>query len=256
MILWLTMEKIQDRFLEEVKENLKRLGIKVILFDLDDTLIYTQELFIKYMDEFVATVALETGINIETVKTDLEKLNNEEYKKMGVNPERWAFVAQRMAVEREGYGKSTINNLAILGKIYTDTPRLKSGSVAMLEILRLAGVRMALVTHANEDWTFRKLESTGIAEYFETIKIVNENKHKGAEDWVEVANELGVLPSECLVLGDSLSGDIIPGATIGARTMWLHTGSNWSMYRVGTVPESTVHLDEINQLLSALEGLR
>jgi FMN phosphatase YigB (HAD superfamily) len=249
------MEKFQDRFLEEVKEKFAKLGIKALLFDFDDTLIYTQELFIKYMDEYVAKVSLESGLDLDIVRGDLERLNNEEFKKMGVNPERWAVVAQRMADEREGYGESTINSLKILGKIYTDSPRVKPGAVAMLEILRMADTRMALVTHANEDWTLRKLENTGVADYFEVIKIVDENKHKGVEDWKEVADKMGILPKECLILGDSLGGDIIPGDMIGARTVWLHTGSTWSMYRAGTVPEATVHLDNINELLSALEEL-
>ena len=33
------MEKYVDRFYQEIGENLKRLGVKVLLFDLDDTLI-------------------------------------------------------------------------------------------------------------------------------------------------------------------------------------------------------------------------
>lgn len=250
------MEKYKDRFFAEVSEKLNKLNIKVMLFDLDDTLIYTQEIFIKYMDEYIVTVASETGIDATVVREDLERLNDEEYKKVGVNPERWTVVAQRMIDERKGYGESTINNLDILRKIYTDSPRLKPGAVAMLEILRMVGVRMALVTHANKEWTMRKLESTGIAEYFEVIKIVDENKHKGVEDWIEVVSEMEVLPTECLTLGDSLGGDIIPSASMGARTMWLHTGSTWSMYRMGKVPETTIHLDEVNQLLSALDGLR
>lgn len=250
------MEKHEDLFLEELRERLKILGIKAILFDLDDTLIYTQELFIKYMDEFIEKVSRETDLPISTVRSDLERLNDEEYKVMGVNPERWANVVSRMSVEGNGYGDSPINNLDILGNIYIDPPRLKSGVKAILSILNGAKIQTALVTHANVEWTKRKLNSTGLGEYFETIKIVDENRHKGVGDWMEVVMDLGVLPTECLVLGDSLSGDIIPGSEMGARTMWLHTGSSWGMYRKGNVPEDTVHLDEPNQLLFAIERLR
>ena len=250
------MEKFQDRFFEEIREKLKNLGIKVVLFDFDDTLIYTQELFTKYMDMFISTVSSETGLDQKVVREDLERLNNEEYKTRGVNPERWRYVVERMVFEREGYGKSPINNLVILMQIYLDNPRLKPGSVAMLEILKTANVRMALVTHANKEWTLRKLESTGVAHYFETIKVVDENKHKGIDDWMAVAEEMGVNYDECLTLGDSLGGDIIPSAQMGARTMWLHKGNTWSMYRTGQLPENTVILDELTQMLSALETMR
>jgi FMN phosphatase YigB (HAD superfamily) len=250
------MEKYKDRFFAEVRENLNRLNIKVILFDLDDTLIYTHELFKKYMDEYIEAVSAETGLSLEVVRADLERLDSEEYKKVGVNPERWVIVARRMSEELAGYGEASINNINILEKIYTDNPRVKSGVFGLLEILKEVGVRMCLVTHANEAWTERKLDSTGLAKYFEVIKIVDENRHKGAQDWLETINEVNESAEECLILGDSLSGDVIAGASIGARTMWLHTGSTWSVYRTGEVPETTVHLDEVTQLLSALDGLR
>ncbi len=250
------MEKFQDRFFEEKRELLKSLGIKAILFDFDDTLIYTQELFIKYMDEYIEVVALETGLDRKVVREDVERLNDEEYKQMGVNPERWCVVAERMAREREGYGESAIRNLYVLGKIYTDEPRVKEGARAVLQILSDMGIKMGMVTHANVDWTWRKMAKVKMVDFFDAIVIADENKHKGVEHWLSVMEELGVTPEECLVIGDSLGGDIIPTAKVGARTMWLHTGSSWSMYRTGEIPESTVHLDQINQVLSALEELR
>jgi FMN phosphatase YigB (HAD superfamily) len=249
------MEKIQDRFFAELKEKFEKLGVKAILFDLDDTLIFTGEMFNKYKEEFLVQVSTETGIEMEVLKESLDRIDLEEYKRMGVNPERWEMTISRMSEEMPEARESLISNLAILGKIYTDEPRLRSGAKAILQILRELGMKMALVTHANEAWTWRKLEATGLAEFFDVIKIVNENGHKGVEDWAGAIDDLAVLPSECLGLGDSLSGDIIPAASIGVRTMWLHNGSTWSAYRVGEVPESTIHLDEVNQLLSALDRL-
>lgn len=250
------MEKYKDRFFEEIREKFVSLNIKVVLFDLDDTLIHTQELFKKYMDEYVEFVSRDSGLSKDKVRSDLERLNNEEYKKVGVNPERWVVVAQRMRDEEIGYSNTPIDNLGTLRKIYEDPPRVKSGVMALLTILKESGVRMSLVTHANEDWTWRKLKNTDLAKYFEIIKIVDENRHKAAGDWLEVVDQMEVLPSETLILGDSLGGDIIPGASIGARTMWLHTGSTWSMYRTGEVPVETVQLDDVGQLLSALGRLR
>ena len=70
------------------------------------------------------------------------------------------------------------------------------------------------------------------------IKIVNEDKHKGEEDWLEAIEDMDVLPEECLILGDNLGGDIIPASKIGARSMWLHNG-NMVVYETGKVPEET-----------------
>ncbi len=247
------MEIHQEKFLADLKERFERLGIKALLLDLDDTLIYTQEMFTKYMNLYVDTVSVETGLPNEVVREVLERLNNDEYKRMGVNPARWGVVIEKMALELSDHSESITKNLDILVKIYYEKPRLKSGVRAILEILRELGIKLALVTHANVEWTWRKLEDTGLAEYFDVIKIVDENKHKGIEDWVEAVTDLSVLPEECLALGDNLGGDVIPTHKMGARTMWLHTGSTWSVYKVGTPPEETVHLDEINKLFLALD---
>ena len=251
-----TMEKFQDRFLEEVKEKFNRLGIKAVLFDFDDTLIFTSEKFAKYMEAYASKVAEEMGVEEGLVIESLRRLNDEEYKRMGVNPARWEAVLKKMALEFEGNEQTVLENLDILMKIYSEEPRIRPGAEAVLEIVKRCGIKIGLVTHANEDWTNMKLNSTGMSEYFDLIYVADENKHKSAADWVKCMVGLEVLPEECLVVGDSLPGDIIPAAEIGAKTMWLHNGSSWSVYKAGKVPEGTVHLDNVNELLSALGRLR
>ena len=67
-------------------------------------------------------------------------------------------------------------------------------------------------------------------------------------------DELEVEPIKCLVVGDSLGGDIRPGDELGAKTVWMP--SPWSVYRQGAVPVGTVSIDEISELLAALGRLR
>jgi putative hydrolase of the HAD superfamily len=249
-------EWLSDPIVDETKEKLDKLGIEALFFDFDDTLIYTAEIFIKQMEEYASVVAEETGLSYEMVDEYLTKFNDEGFKTLGVNPIRWKDTVGKMADQFPDHAEAMVKNMDILMKIYSETPRIRPGAKAVLEILKTAGVKMVLVTHANVEWTWRKLASTGLSEYFDLVKIVDENKHKGAEDWLEAVKEMGVLPGEALVMGDSLNRDVIPAASIGARTMWLHKGSTWSMYRTGEVPKETLLLDEINQLLSALERLR
>ena len=123
----------------------------------------------------------------------------------------------------------------------------------MLKVFRESRIKMVLVTHANVEWTNFKLDRSGLWEYFETVIIVDENGHKKSEDWKRGMDAVGVRPENCLVVGDSLGGDIRPGDELGARTVWLP--SPWSVYRQGEVPERTVVIDEIFDLLTALGRL-
>lgn len=250
------MEIFRDRVFPELREQLNALGIKAVIFDLDDTLIYTSEIFAKYMNEYVEKVAAETGIEGKIINECLRRNNDEEYKTMGVNPTRWAVVVEKMAKEFVGNEDCIINNLTILMNIYTEKPRIRPGARTTLEGLRKIGIKIGMVTHANVDWTWRKLESAGIIDYFDSILIANENTHKGVEHWQAEMASLEVSPEECLVIGDNLGGDIIPTSQIGARTMWLHKGSTWSIYRTGEIPENTLMIDEVGELLSALDQLR
>jgi putative hydrolase of the HAD superfamily len=255
------MSKIENELSEsqpkrELREQLEYLGIKAVLFDLDDTLIYTSEIFAKYMREYVEKVEEETGISQEVIDESLRRINDEEYKKMGVCPARWETVVNKMVNEFVNNEESIVNNLEILMKIYTEKPRIRPGARAILEGLKATGVKIGLVTHANVDWTWRKIASTGIIDYFDSILIADENGHKSAKHWESVMLNLGVIPSECLVVGDSLSGDVIPPSELGARTVWLNKGSTWSVYRTGEVPETTLVIDEVGELLTAIDCLR
>lgn len=250
------MIEFENSISKELREQLNRLGIKAVLFDLDDTLIFTSEIFVKYMQEYVKTVAEETGINPQVIDASLRRINDEEYKKMGVNPARWGVVVKKMAKEFVGNESSIINNLSTLMKIYTEEPRIRPGTRATLEELQATKVKIGLVTHANVDWTWRKIDSVRIIDYFDSILIADENGHKNAQHWESIMKDLEAAPCECLVVGDNLSGDIIPPSQLGAKTVWLHKGSTWSVYRTGNVPENTITIDEISELLPAIASLR
>jgi putative hydrolase of the HAD superfamily len=240
----------------ELRETLSRLKIKGILYDLDDTLIFTSEIFSACMTEYTVKVAEETGLDQALVSKMLQEINDEEYKSKGVSPLRWDAVVAKMAIILEDHKEKILGNLDILHKIYTIEPRIRPGARETLFSMDKAGMKQGLITHANVEWTNRKMDLLGLWESFQTVVIVDENGHKGAENWKLGMDRLELLPEECLIIGDSLSGDIIPGASLGARTMWLQMGSNWSVYNTGKVPESTTVIGGVNELVTTLATLR
>lgn len=246
-------ELLQDPIYSKTKELLDKLGIEAVLFDLDDTLIYTSEIFTKYMMMYAQAVAELSGLDPEVVLRVLQKINDEEYKRMGVSPKRWAAVVERLAKEFSHGEAEILESLPILMKIYSVEPRMRNGSRMLLDVFKATGVKMVLVTHANVEWTYFKLEKLGLLDYFDVIVIADENGHKKTEDWKRGMDEAEVEPKKCLVVGDNLGGDIRSGDELGARTVWMP--SPWSVYRQGEVPERTVTIEEIFELLTALEHL-
>mgnify|MGYP001586072762 FL=1 len=247
------IEMDRDPIFFEVKEKLKGLEIEGILFDLDDTLIYTSEIFIMFMQNYASEVAGKIGVNAGEMMSALQEINDEEYKTMGVNPKRWAAVVDKLAKRFEHGEKEIVDNLNILMNIYSIEPRMRTGVNTMLKIIRASGIKMGLVTHANVEWTKFKLDKLSLWDFFDQVIIVDENGHKKADDWKKGMDLLEVSPEKCLVVGDSLGGDIRPGDELGARTVYLP--SPWSVYRQGEVPERTVIINEIFELLAALDRL-
>jgi len=235
-------------------EKLRRLGIDGVLYDLDDTLIYTSEIFRGFMDRYVEAVAVETGIPRSVLSEALSRINDDEYKRMGVNPKRWGEVVKRLAESLGDNSGVLENNVDILLGIYRAEPRVRPGVKAILREMKGCGVKQGLVTHANEEWTHWKMDVVGLWDYFSIVLIADENGHKCAEHWRRGMEMLELPPERCLVVGDSLSGDIIPAAGLGARTVWMP--SPWSVYRAGVVPEQTVQIEEFNQFLEVLDRLR
>lgn len=234
-------------------EKLRSLGIEAVIHDFDDTLIYTGELFTERRAEYVEIISKETGIDQTVLNNRIQELNDEEFAKMGVAPKRWETVLRRLSEEIKDEGV-VMENIDIIMKIYTDTPRLRTGARAILGGLKDSNFKMGLVTHASSEWTIRKLTQTGLLDFFESIVVADENGFKTKEHWKKCMDDLGVNPGKCLVVGDNLKGDIIPAVSLGARAIWMP--SPWSVYREGEVPQGVVEMSELQDFWDAVQKLK
>ena len=234
-------------------EKLRQLGIEASLFDLDDALIYTSEIFRRRMAEYADAVAADSGIDRTYFATRLAVINDEEYVTGKVNPNRWKKVVARLAGDFPTAADSIILHLPILFKIYSTVPRLRGGAVSVLSGLKSGGKKIGIVTHSNEDWAFWKLRMTGLINYQNVVVVADQDRDKTSEHWRKCAELLGVPGSKCLVFGDNLRGDIISGMSIGARGVWMP--SPWSVYREGTVPDGVVQIEKLEDFWDGISRL-
>jgi FMN phosphatase YigB (HAD superfamily) len=247
------MKLDRDPYATNVVEHLKKVGIKGVVFDLDDTCIYTAEIFRNFMEAYVRKTAEEMGLGYEAVYSRLSAINDEEYRNMGVSPKRWDIVCERLSTEFEDKQGIIMGNLPILKLIYATEPRVRGGVNAILSHLSEGGMRLGMVTHANVEWTEWKMKRTGLDRYFEVVVIADENKFKGVEHWAKALELMNLQGKEAVVVGDNLKGDIIPGMSLGMKGVWMP--SPWSVYREGEVPSNTVQIDEFSGLLDGLHKI-
>ena len=246
------LEFFEDPIQKVTAEKLRGLGIEAVLFDLDDTLIHTGEIFTRQRIEFVRTVSETTGIDACVLNDRIQELNDEEFLKTGVSPERWKVVLRRLSKEIND-GGVVMDNLDIIMSIYQKEPRIIPGAKAILSGLRESNFKLGLVTHANTEWTMRKLNQTGLLNFFEVVVIANENGFKTEKHWNKCIDLLSVEANNCLVIGDNLKGDIIPSVALGARAILMP--SHWSLYREGEVPCGVIQMNELRDFWDIVQKL-
>lgn len=252
LLSYVMFEIERDPYVHIGAEKLRSLDISAVIFDLDDTLIYTGELFTLFKNQYAEVVSKATGIVPDVLLKRIQELNDEEFFKVGVSHNRWYTVLDRLSQELNDDGVVK-DNIDIIMQIYNKEPRVRSGAKSILGHLRTSGFKLGMVTHASVEWTERKLSQTGLFSFFDAIEIVDPNGFKTKEHWQKGMDLLGVESKNCLVVGDNLKGDIIPSVSLGAKAIWMP--SPWSVYRQGVVPDNVVEMDELSCFWDAVQKL-
>ncbi len=103
---------------------------------------------------------------------------------------------------------------------------LTTGAVELLVLLKQRGLKIGVVTSramvAEKQW--QELEELEVAHLFDAVVTASDSRRKPAPDTViECLESLGVLPKECVIVGDSLA-DVMAGKAAGVRTVAVTTG--------------------------------
>jgi FMN phosphatase YigB (HAD superfamily) len=253
--------------LEEAKEVLEQSGIKVLLFDLDDTLNLCSATFKSATLGYFRALAERLGFSPEeeaALSKSYIKHVTDGYFINSVNPKNQDYVIEQMKAEFQG--RFSEEELAIfdeaawiLHNIFNTTPDLKENVLETLQILRQTGVPLILVTHANREWTIKKLAETGLWLFFDEIYIIEEDKYKDEEEWEVILKDIeerfGIAREGVHMTGDNVKGDIISPYARGVRKLaWISNGSDWGPYRNHEIPTETSIIEGIEFLIPELRN--
>src|SRR5690606_6182113 len=99
-------------------------------------------------------------------------------------------------------------SLVMFRDLYKEAAPLHPGALKLLKTTRSSKAQQGLKTHANLEWTNKKLELLDIRSYFERIFVVDETSFKDTQSWAGAIHSVGVLPSQVLVIEDNVQGGI------------------------------------------------
>lgn len=200
--------------------------IKVIGFDADDTLWVNETYFREAELEFAKLLSpYETAnkIDQELFRKEIENLPLYGY---GVKGFVLSMVESALELSNATVSNATIERILDIGKNMLDKPvELLEGVEEVLHTLS-NDYRLIVVTKGDLLDQERKLEKSGLLDYFHHIEILSDKKEA---NYSKLLNHLDIRPSEFLMIGNSLKSDILPLVNIKAKaihvpfhTTWIH----------------------------------
>lgn len=231
---------------------------EAFLFGLDDTLIDTQSVFEKQMNQVVDFLEKHLpNTPPDRLKREFEESVAAVHRIHFVNPRKLWW--QTIRLVKEGHREITEQTAEacynILMGIYSILPDFHEGVVETLEALTLAKTRLSLVTHAQKRWTNFKVKKLGLAKYFELVEIANPNKSKTSKVWSAAIKRLDIKAKEAVVVDDNVRGDIQAVREVGvSQLFWVDRKAMWKVYREGKLPSGTKVIREVEEILSQISS--
>jgi len=251
--------QVERRSLSAIENELlfskwcRRNGIEHFLFDGDDTVWATIEIFRRFMSNCCDYLALNVpALTRDEWEERMQEVNDAMFKTHSVNPIRWKYVMAEIA--RENVLLTSVKNRAteILMQIYQTPPRFLDGAEEGLGFIKRSGISFGVVTHANRHWTRQKYEWLQLSRFldWDDVYVVDENGHKTEESWRQAIEYFHTRPERCAVVGDSPRSDINPASMIGVEHRFLikNQFERWPIHDQPVAP-GTVMIPDIRELI-------
>lgn len=227
-------------------------NIKVIGFDADDTLWVNETYFRDAELEFAKLLAkYETANKIDQELFKMEIKNLPLY---GYGVKGFVLSMVEMALELSNYdvSNSTINAILNIGKDMLNKPvELLDGVETTLKTLS-KNYRLILVTKGDLLDQERKLEKSGLTDYFHHIEVLSD---KQEANYSKLLNHLDILPSEFLMIGNSLKSDILPLVNIKAKAIHIPFHTTWLHEEVSDDEKNNKTYKTVHSLLDVIQVL-
>lgn len=228
-------------------------NIKVIGFDADDTLWVNETYFRDAELEFAKLLSpYETAnkIDQELFKKEIENLSLYGY---GIKAFTLSMVESALELSNYNVSNKTIEAILNIGKDMLNKPvELLDGVEDVLKVLSKK-YRLILATKGDLLDQERKLEKSGLTNYFHHIEVLSDKKET---NYSKLLSHLDINPSEFLMIGNSLKSDVIPLVNIKAHAIHVPFHTTWAHEQVtdeetnGKAYKTIKSLKDLIQLLN------
>lgn len=200
-------------------------NIKVIAFDADDTLWVNEPYFREAEDKFCAL--LEDYLPLHSVANELFKteIRNLPLYGYGIKGFMLSMIETILEVTEGTASLEMIEKAIQFGKEQLNKPiELLDGIETVLETLK-GDYRLVVATKGDLLDQERKLQKSGLENYFHHIEIMSEKHEK---DYLKLLKHLDCKPENFLMIGNSLKSDVLPVLQIGGHAIHIPFHITWA----------------------------
>lgn len=228
-------------------------NIKVIGFDADDTL-WVNETYFREAEEDVGRLLshYETPnkIDQELFKMEMKNLSTYGY---GVKGFVLSMVELAIDVSNGQVSNSIVSKILNIGKDMINKPIELLDGVEKVLITLSKHYRLIIATKGDLLDQERKLEKSGLLQYFHHIEVLSEKQEANYE---KLLLHLDINPAEFLMIGNSLKSDVLPVVNIGASAIHIPFHTTWQHENVSkeqTHGKSYKTIDHLIEILDVLQ---
>jgi len=223
--------------------------IKVIAFDADDTLWVNEPYFRETEDKFCDM--MEDYLPHHSVARELleTEINNLKLYGYGIKSMTLSMIEAALQMSDKTIRPEAIERIIQIGKEMLDKPiELLEGVEEVLQALQRK-YRLVMATKGDLLDQERKLNKSGLADYFHHIEIVSEKKEP---NYKKLIQHLDIPPQEFLMIGNSLKSDIMPVLNLGGHAFHVPYHTTWAYEKV----DSKIDHPQFKQLTNISEALQ
>lgn len=213
-------------------------NIEVIGFDADDTLWVNETYFREAEEEFARLLSqYETPnkIDQELFKKEMDNLDLYGY---GVKGFMLSMIEMALELSNFNVAPKTLEKILNIGKEMISRPVELIDDIEEVLVALSEKYKLILVTKGDLLDQERKLEKSGLIDYFHHIEVLSE---KHPKNYRKLLKHLEISPQKFLMIGNSLKSDVLPLVEIGAQAVHIPFHTTWAHEKV-----SKENLNNIN----------
>lgn len=227
-------------------------NIKVIGFDADDTL-WVNETYFREAEKTFATLLSKyetpNKIDQELFRVEIDNLPLYGY---GVKAFTLSMVESALELSNYNISAKTIETILNIGKDMLNKPvELLDGAEEVLRVLSKK-YKLILATKGDLLDQERKLEKSGLTDYFHHIEVLSDKKET---NYSKLLSFLDIDPSEFLMIGNSLKSDVLPLVNLKAHAIHVPFHTTWAHEEATESEKSGKAYKTINSLSDILKLL-